>query len=70
MYLGGYHEVVSGIFKFKILGGALVGLEIFVHVFTGVTTKNVVMMGNICLSYDHKKWGMVTFKICSYRLKL
>jgi len=39
------------------LWGALVGLEIFVLIFTSVATQNGVMMGNICLYYDHKKWG-------------
>jgi len=34
-----------------------VGLEIFVLIFTSVATQNGVMMGNICLYYDHKKWG-------------
>ncbi len=33
------------------------GLEIFVFVFTNVAVENGVMMGNTCLSYDHKKWG-------------
>jgi hypothetical protein len=33
-----------------------VGLEIFVPVFTNVVVENVIMMGNMCHSYDHKKW--------------
>jgi hypothetical protein len=47
-----------------------VGLEIFVLVFLNVVAKNGVMIGNICLSYDQKNGGMVTFKICSCRSKL
>jgi hypothetical protein len=39
------------------MGGALMGLEIFVLVFLNVVAENGVMIGNICLSYDQKKWG-------------